>query len=107
MVDKKQIDAFRDRIVTEFQPEKIILFGSYAYGKPNKDSDVDILVVLPFEGKSAHKATEIIMAVGHPGFPVDLLARTPEKVKERISMGDFFMKEIFKQGESIYEADYA
>jgi predicted nucleotidyltransferase len=107
IVSMREIRDFCERIVENFQPSRVILFGSYAHGKPTIDSDVDILVVLPFEGKNSHKASEIIMTVGHPGFPVDLIVRTPEEIKERLSMGDYFIKEIFERGEVLYEADYA
>ena len=49
-----------ERIVREFQPERIILFGSSAYGQPPADSDVDLLVVLPFEGRGFRKSLEIL-----------------------------------------------
>ncbi len=107
MIEMEKIYAFRDRIVKQFHPEKVILFGSYAYGNPTPDSDVDVLVVLPFKGKVVHKATEIMTTVKHPGFPVDMLVRTPRQVEERISLGDFFMKEILEKGTVIYEAAYA
>ncbi len=51
MINEKKIADLGNRIAKEFQPERIILFGSYAYGKPRPDSDVDLLVVLPFDGK--------------------------------------------------------
>jgi len=107
MVEMKRINVFCDRIVNQFQPQKVIVFGSYAYGSPTVDSDVDLLVVLPFDGKGTHKATEIMLAVNHPGFPVDLLVRTPEQIEKRVSMGDFFIIEILEKGKVIYEADYA
>ena len=66
-----------------------------------------VLVVLPFKGKVVHKATEIMTTVKHPDFPVDMLVRTPRQVEERISLGDFFMKEILEKGTVIYEAAYA
>ena len=52
MVNEQTIQDLCNRIVQDFQPDRIILFGSYAYGNPTPDSDVDILVVLPFEGKN-------------------------------------------------------
>ena len=60
-----------ERIAREFQPERIILFGSYAYGKPRPDSDVDLLVVLAFDGKGGRKSLEILNRVD-PDFSVDL-----------------------------------
>jgi predicted nucleotidyltransferase len=51
MISTALIEEVAERIVREFNPERIILFGSHAYGTPGPDSDVDLLVVLPFEGK--------------------------------------------------------
>ena len=103
MTRRKQIEAFCRRLAREFRPERIILFGSHAHGTPTADSDVDILVVLPFEGQSVRKAVEIRMKT-NPTFPVDLLVRTPEKVRERVAMGDSFMREILEKGTVLYEA---
>ena len=63
MIDEKKITDLGERIAREFQPERIILFGSYAYGKPRPDSDVDLLVVLPFDGKGFRKSLEILNRV--------------------------------------------
>ncbi len=49
MVAKREIRSLVSRIASEFRPERIILFGSYAYGKPNEDSDVDLLVLMPYQ----------------------------------------------------------
>lgn len=65
---------------------------------------MDVLVIGPFEGRSVDKSVEIRMKL-RPGFPVDLLVRTPDKVRERIEMGDTFMREILEQGKVLYEAD--
>jgi len=92
-----------DRIVEGFHPERVILFGSYARGDANEDSDVDLLVVMPFEGKGARKAAEIMKDI-RPGFPVDVLVRTPETVRERIELGDFFLREAVQEGKVLYEA---
>ena len=106
MVEIEKIRRLSERIAQEFQPERIILFGSYAYGRPTIDSDVDILVVMPFKGKPARKALEIINRVD-PSFPIDLLVRTPGQVRRRIADNDFFMREIFERGQILYEADHA
>lgn len=105
MTSLDQINEFSQAIAEKFQPEKIILFGSYAYGKPNQDSDVDLLVVLPFEGRSVQKAIEIRQALRAP-FPLDLLVRTPQDIQVRLKMGDFFIQDIVQKGLVIYEANY-
>ncbi len=103
MIEMQKIYELRDRIVKHFQPIKILLFGSYAYGQPTEDSDVDMLVIMPFEGRGAHKSAEIA-TVTHPRFAVDLLVRTPEQVKTRLDLGDFFIREIVENGKVLYEA---
>ncbi len=103
MVAMNEIEQFGQRIGHEFGAERVILFGSYARGTPSPDSDVDLLVIGPFRGRSADKSVEIQMKL-RPAFPVDLLVRTPEKVRERIAMGDTFMQEVVRQGRILYEA---
>ena len=104
MATLRQIRAFGRRIGREFHPERVVLFGSYARGTATPDSDVDLLVVVPFEGKAAHKSVEIRLKL-RPPFPVDLVIRTPETVRERLAMDDGFMREILEEGKVLYETD--
>jgi uncharacterized protein len=106
MITPEQIQTFSQQIVEKFQPERIILFGSYAYGQPTEDSDVDLLVILPFEELPVHKAIEIRRQV-RPTFPLDLMARTSEQIQQRLDMGDFFIQDIIKNGRVLYEANHA
>ena len=105
MVDIKEIKDLTSQIAREFNPDRIILFGSYAYGQPGNDSDVDILVVLPFKGKPVRKAIEIRNKV-NAGVPLDLIVRTPEQVADRIAQNDWFMREILERGHTLYEANH-
>ncbi len=90
------------RIAEQFKPQKIILFGSYAYGKPNEDSDVDYMVLM--RGRNVEdRALDIRMAIKF-SFPVDLLVRSPSRFERRIAMGDFFLTEIKEKGKVLYEA---
>jgi predicted nucleotidyltransferase len=102
MVDERRIAKLSERIVREFQPERIILFGSYAYGQPRPDSDVDLLVVLPFEGKAFRKSVEILNRIS-PEFSVDLLARRPEDTARRYAEGDPLIREALDHGKVLYE----
>lgn len=106
MVSTDTIQWFCQEVVDKFQPEKIILFGSYAYGEPNQDSDVDLLVILPVEGEPVEKAIEIRQSIDYH-FPLDLLVRSSEQLQKRVEMGDFFIQEILQKGRVLYEADYA
>jgi len=105
MIDMNAIRAMTERIVQEFQPERVILFGSYAYGTPTSDSDVDLLVIVPFEGKAPRKALEILNKID-PKFAVDIVVRTPDQVQQRLRWNDFFLQEIMAKGKVLYEAAY-
>ena len=87
----------------EFNPLKVILFGSYAHGGATTDSDVDILVIMSHQGKSWRTATKI-RHQSRPGFAVDLLVRSPEQVRQRCAMGDCFIRDITDNGRILYEA---
>lgn len=106
MVPMKQIVELSRSIGREFRAEKVILFGSYAYGKPAPGSDVDLLVIMRYRGKSAWKSLEILDQV-RPSFGLDLLVRTPAQVKKRLEWNDFFLREIMEKGKTLYEADHA
>jgi predicted nucleotidyltransferase len=88
-------------IAEKFQPEKIILFGSYAYGTPHQDSDVDLLVVMPASNESS-KACRILNTIVAP-FPIDLIVRTPKNLAWRLKAGDWFLREIVANGKVLYE----
>ncbi len=88
--------------VKDFRPERIILFGSYAYAQPRPDSDVDLLVILPFEGRSFHKSLEILNRID-PRFPIDLLARRPDDTARRYKEGDPLIREALDKGKVLYE----
>ncbi len=106
MTTLRQIKAYAAEVARQFKPQKIILFGSYAYGKPTTDSDVDLLVVMPHNRRNVEKAIEIRAKVDAP-FPLDLLVRTPERLHERIVLGDFFLREVVAKGKVLYEASHS
>ena len=101
-ITMEAIQALCDRIVAVCDPDKIILFGSWAYGTPTPDSDVDLLVVLEFEKSHRRTAVDILIEVDPP-FHVDLLVRRPEELEHRLEIGDPFMKTIVNEGRVIYE----
>ena len=80
-----------------YHPQKILLFGSYAYGTPGADSDVDLLVVMPLDGPTARMSAEFLTRLA-PSFPVDVLVRSPKNLAERLEAGDFFLREIVDKG---------
>ena len=102
-IAREKIIKLSQDIAKEFKPDRIILFGSYACGIPRDDSDVDLLVILPYEGSSLRKTWEIINKI-KPMFAIDLLVRSPQEVEQRLAWNDFFMQEIIKRGKVIYES---
>ncbi|NJK61207.1 MAG: nucleotidyltransferase domain-containing protein [Oscillatoriales cyanobacterium SM2_1_8] len=104
MISISQIQAFSQQIAEK--SERIILFGSYASGKPTEDSDVDLLVILPFEEMPVEKAIAIRQQIKAP-FSLDLMARTPQQIQQRLDMGDFFIQDIMQKGRVLYEANHA
>src|SRR5437660_1339302 len=91
LIARKRIEAYCEAIAKEFRPQKIVLFGSYAYGRPTPDSDVDLLVVLPFRGNDVTKAFEIRSRFDTP-FPLDLLVRKPSFIATRLRERDMFIE---------------
>jgi len=93
---------FVGRLVRTFDPERVILFGSRAWGTPTPDSDVDLLVVMEFEGRPVDMAVRI-GAECDDRFPMDLIVRRPAEVQRRIAMGDPFFKQVLRDGLVLHE----
>lgn len=105
MVTREDIHAITDDIVREFTPLQVILFGSYAYGTPTEDSDVDLLVVLDIpKSEFRNKAIEIWQRIPSR-FSLDLLVRSPEEIAYRVSYNDWFLREITEKGELLHVSD--
>jgi predicted nucleotidyltransferase len=100
------IRRFVRRIAEQFHPEKIILFGSYAYGKPHEESDVDLLVIMPTRN-AIDQAIRIDLAFERP-FSLDVHVRTPYQIKQGLKKGDcdWFLREIMDKGKVLYEAPH-
>ena len=102
MVSLSHVTELSDRIAREFQPERIILFGSLAYGTPTEYSDVDLLIIMPFEGTPFRKSLEIVNQL-NPSFYVDLVIRSPEDTARRYREGDPLIREALDRGKVLYE----
>lgn len=102
MIALSEIRDYALQIASRFNPEKIILFGSYAQGHPDPESDVDLLVLMEFEGLPQDQAYQIRRTLPRR-FPVDLLVRHPREVERRIQLGDFFLKEALEKGQVLHE----
>ena len=101
-IPQAAIDNVVRQIAEKFKPNKIILFGSYAYGKPTQVSDVDLLVVMDSSIKENQLSVTIRKAIDYH-FGLDLIVKTPKSLSSRIEMGDFFLKEILQKGKVLYE----
>ena len=102
MVELNEIRELAERIAREFDPERIILFGSHAYGTPTEDSDVDMTVIMPFEGSAFRQAVTILNRA-KPDFPIDLLAKRSQDVERRYREFDPVIREGLDRGTVLYE----
>ncbi|MBI4063848.1 MAG: nucleotidyltransferase domain-containing protein [Elusimicrobia bacterium] len=100
--DKKAIKFLARRVAAAFPVEKIILFGSHAYGKPTPDSDVDLFVVMPSKKRPAERVRDIWDVIYPAPFPLDFIVRTPKEVERRLKLGDFFIRDIMEKGTPLY-----
>ncbi|MEK7249291.1 MAG: nucleotidyltransferase domain-containing protein [Bacteroidota bacterium] len=98
-----QIEAVAKKIAERFSVEKILLFGSYAYGEPEEGSDVDLLIIMDHDKESNRKQMfEIARMLSPRPFPIDLVVRTPRDIDTRIPQGDWFLKDAYEKGKVLY-----
>jgi predicted nucleotidyltransferase len=102
-IPQKAIDQVVEQIMERFKPQKIILFGSYGRGNPHPESDVDMLVVMDTPLNDVHQAIQICEQIQYR-FGLDLIVHTPKYLAERIKMGDWFLRDVVKEGKVLYEA---
>ena len=102
MKNQKENKKIVGRIVRKYKPEKIYLFGSFAWGKPTKDSDVDLLIVKKTRKKWIARQIEIGRIIDGE-IATDTLVRTPLEIKRRLDLGDFFYRNILRKGKMLYE----
>jgi predicted nucleotidyltransferase len=101
---QKIIAEVVEKIKREYQPEKIILFGSYAYGTPNEDSDIDLFIIKETGEERIYRFAEVKRLIYEPErrIPISPLVYTPEEVKKRLTIGDQFIEEVITKGEVLY-----
>jgi predicted nucleotidyltransferase len=100
---KSWLQEMVQRIVDRFNPERVILFGSTAYGKLIEDSDVDLLVIMESDKRPIQRIAEVSEVIRPRLVAVDLLVKTPAEVQKRLEIGDSFVAEILKKGKVLYE----
>jgi len=99
----EKIDELVRRIVNQFHPEKVILFGSYARGTAGEDSDADVLVVMPVKGSKRKKATEIDVALVGIDLSVDVIVVTPEELERHKNQIGTIIYPAVREGKVLYE----
>ena len=106
MVTKREIRKVCERIVREFRPRKVILFGSYAYGRPPVESDVDLLVIMPAYDVIAQAIR--ISGAFERQFSHSIIVRTPKQIERglREEDCDWFLREVMDKGKVLYEAPH-
>src|SRR5215212_8308746 len=102
MVPASSIEALVASVLEHFQPELVILFGSYAAGTPTPDSDIDLLIVINHRGPRNRIATKVRL-FRDVNFPLDVLVRTPKQIRISVRQEDWFIIEILEQGITLYD----
>ena len=101
-IDKK-LKEITSKIVREYQLEKIILFGSYAWGNPGPDSDVDLFVAKKTDRSSREVAREISRSIFPRPFPLDILVYTSSEIEKKIKEDrNLFIEDIINNGKVLY-----
>jgi len=100
----KIIQMIVEKLLIEYAPQKVILFGSYAYGCPGPDSDVDLLIIKETTERFIDRWVTVRRILSDPKrkFPLEVLVLTPQELSKRLAIGDQFMKEIIEKGQVLY-----
>lgn len=101
---RKLILEIVERIKKEYDPEKIILYGSYAYGKPTEDSDIDLFIIKDTDKRRVDRFVEVDRLIYNPNLKISVspLVYTPKELQERLLLGDDFVREILQRGEVLH-----
>ena len=103
---EREIDEIGRQIKEKYKPEKIILFGSLIKGKITEDSDIDMLIIKDTNKRRNERFREVRAIVRDlkRRIPFSPLVYTPGEIEQRLNLGDFFIKEILKEGRVLYES---
>jgi len=100
---RQLLDEITRKITGRFDVLKIILFGSYAYGKPGKDSDIYLFIIMETKKSPSERRIMVSQLFRDREMPMDFIVRTPKEIKVRLNIGDFFVKKILEKGYILYE----
>ena len=108
LVERAEIKALCEELGRMFKPERVVLFGSYAYGQPSPHSDVDLMVITPLKRgeRPVQRAHQMRQGLSAP-FALDLLVRTPQFIAERLEERDMFIEHVMSRGLIMYEDEHA
>ena len=103
---REVIQGIVDKLLAGYAPQKVILFGSYAYGSPRPDSDIDLLIIKKTGERFIDRWVTVRRLLSDPGrtVPLETLVLTPQEVSNRLAVGDQFLAEILEKGEVLYAA---
>lgn len=103
---RKEIANILGKLIAEYVPQQVILFGSYAYGDPRPDSDIDLLIIKDTSERFIDRWVTVrrILSDAQRSLPLDTLILTPQEVANRLAVGDQFVAEILERGEVLYAA---
>ena len=101
---KRIIGQIAKKIVSRYKPDKIILFGSYAYGKPKKDSDIDLLIIKETKARHIDRAVKVREIIKNENrfVAIEAWVYNPQEIRQRLEMEDDFIKNIMERGIVLY-----
>ncbi len=99
---RKKLLSITKKIVKEYQPEKVILFGSYAWGTPHAESDIDLFLVKKSGERRIERERDVQRILWGSNMPIDTIVYTPQEVQKRLDVGDFFIEKIVRDGKILY-----
>ncbi len=105
--DRKMVfQSILQKLIAEYAPQKVILFGSHAYGDPEPDSDIDLLIIKETSERFIDRWVTVqrLLTGTHRSLPVETLVLTPQEIEERLAIGDQFIMEILEKGEVLFAA---
>lgn len=101
-VFQEEIRKITYQVIKNYKPQKIILVGSAARGKPSRDSDIDMLIIKKTSGSKFDRIRKVLLLVDY-NLPFEPLVYTPQEIEERKKLGDSFILEALNQGKILYE----
>ena len=103
MIDSNKINEIISRIATRFNPDKIILFGSYAAGNPNNDSDIDLLIIKDTDLPRHKRSFDIQKSLIGSMIPIDILVYTTKEFDQEKNVKNSFLYSVIRSSKVLYE----